>query len=116
MAVGWQQLVSKGRLWGWHCGCAGLVAGGAWFAWSCCAGTRRVCTGLALKIVQKTGWAAAGAGEEIAQESRSTGMSDQSQRSGWTGAVHRGSAPVVGGAMTWAGGKYRGPSNLHHPQ
>lgn len=100
MEVGWQQCVSRGQLWGWHCGFAGLVAGEVWFGRSCCAGMRRVCRGLVLKIGQRTGWAAVGAGVATARGSHLTATSDQSRKSGWTAAVRRGSALVRADVMT----------------
>lgn len=90
--VGWQQFVSRDRLWGWHCGCAGLVAGEVLSA-CCFAGTQREYKGWVPKKVQTKGSAEAGAGEEIARASRSTMTSGLSQTSGWTAAVHRESAP-----------------------
>jgi hypothetical protein len=92
MAVGWQQRGSRGRLSGWHCGCAELVAGGAWFETSCCAGTRQACTGSVPRTKRKTELAAIGAGEETVLAIRSTVMNGRSQRNGWIEAVHRVSA------------------------
>ena len=102
--MGWQQLVSRGQQWGWHCVYAGLVAGVAWFA-SCSVGSRQGCRGwVPLRTGQKRGLAAAGAGEATARASRSTARSGLSRKSGWIATVHRVSAPAWADSMT--GGKY----------
>lgn len=87
MAVGLQQLVSRGRRWGWHCGCAELVAGAVWSAKHCSAGSWTACMGWVLSTERRKGWAAIGAGAATAQASRLTATSDQIQKSGWTGAA-----------------------------
>jgi hypothetical protein len=82
MVEGWQQLGSRGRLSGWHCGCAELVAGGASSETSCCAGTQQGCMGSVPRTKQKTELAAIGAGEETVPAIRSRETSGQSLKSG----------------------------------
>lgn len=103
--MGWQQRVSRGQRWGWHCVCAGLAAGAAWFA-SCSVGIRQGCTGWEPRTGQTRGWAAAGAGAATVRANHSIATSGLSRTSGWIATVHRVSAPVQAESTTWAGGKY----------
>lgn len=102
--MGWQQLVSRGQQWGWHCVCAGLVADVAWFA-NCSVGSRQGCTGWEPRTGQRRELAAVGAGEATARANRSIVRSGLSRRSGWIATVHRVSAPAWADSMTWTGGK-----------
>ena len=95
--------------------CVELVAGVAWSAKHCYAGSGKVCMGWVPSKGQRTGLAAIGAGAATAQESHLTTTSGQIRKSEWTGAVHRVSA-CYGRCYDKTEWQISQADDLHHPQ